>query len=95
MFVKQYKYLNLSVPGDGGAASLDITMDENADDFTSAIPIFERFNNSQSDGVGESQCNIYRMLITGNNLHANVKNVRQDSPGKLKVDVTFNVLFIK
>lgn len=95
IFVKQYRYLNLSVPGSGGSTAFDITMDENADDFTSVIPIFERFNNSQSGGIGESQCNVYRMLITGNNLHANVKNVRQDSSGELKVDVTFNVLFIR
>lgn len=76
-------------------AALDITMDENADDYTYAVPIFERINNSESGGIGESQCYVYRMLITGNNLHANLRNVRQDSSGALKVDVTFNVLFIK
>ena len=88
-------YKNLSVPGSGGATSLDITMEENANDYTYAIPIFERINNSKSNGIGESQCNVYRMLITEDNLHANIKNVRQDSAGALKVDVTFNVLFIK
>ena len=76
-------------------ASLDITMEENANNYTYAIPMFERINNSESGGIGESQCYVYRMLITEDNLHANLRNVRQDSPGALKVDVTFNVLFVK
>ena len=95
ILVKQYTYQNLTIPGRGGVASLDITMNENANDYTYAVPIFERINNSESGGIGESQCYVYRMLITEDNLHANIRNVRQDSSGALKVDVTFNVLFIK
>ena len=95
ILVKQYTYQNLTIPGSGGVASLDITMEENANNYTYVIPIFERINNSESGGIGESQCYVYRMLITEDNLHANLRNARKDSSGALKVDVTFNVLFIK
>ena len=70
-------------------------MDISADDYMYAVPIFERVNNSASGGVGESQIECYRMLISGNNLHFNLKNVRQDSTGACKVDITFNVIFIR